>query len=211
MTNTHELVSKVNFDSTFDKHHLRFNEELGFLEISEAEVAAAGIRLVGFSLPLSREGGINNADIVRPLTHLWQLPLENRTIDEQGKGVGPRLYNSLQALGGSRVRPDNVGLYTVNIYPDRILDLRANQGNRLKQIARHAGRVARSKLTSIEEVVNDIHASYGDADAVELTMPPHPELRQLQHGVKNPVKPQFIIIRNPNILMQRVGTAPAPW
>lgn len=207
----YELVRNVDFEPGFNKARLRFNEDLGFLEVNEADIATSGIRVVGFSIPVSRSGGIDMSNVVSPITTLEGLPPANRIIDSQGKGVGPRLYNTWQALGGSRLRPDTIGVYSVGLDPSKLLDLRASQGNRVQQVVRHAGRILRSKLTSVEKVVDGIHRSYGDVDAVELFMPPHPEIRQLQHGVSNPIKPQFIIIRNPYINMHRIGTAPAPW
>lgn len=211
MIDAQELVKRVDFNLGFDRSRLRFNDGLGFLEVDESAAAISGLRLVGFSLPISHFGGIDHSETVHPITDFGELPADSRTIDAQGKGVGPRLYNTWQSLAGSRVKPDNVGVYAVDIDPSKLLDLRSVQGGRALQIARHAGRIVRSKLTSIEKVVNSIHESYGEADAVELRMPPHPVIRQLQHGIKNPVEPQFIIIRNKHILMRRVGTAPTPW
>lgn len=207
----HELIADVEFAPGFDTDSLSYNPELSFLEVAEAETAINGLRLVGFGLPLSRFGGIHMGTGIRPITEFRELPHENRTVTQQGKGVGARMYNVPQALAGSWTVPDKVGVYTFDIDPSRLLDARAAQGSRVTRLVRHAGRITRAKLFGLDKLVESIHASYGDVDAVELEMPPLPELRQLGHGVHNPagIKPQFIIIRNPNIILHRVGSSSA--
>lgn len=212
MINAHELTTEVNFNEGFDPDSLIWNEHLDSLQVTEADVAAGSLRLVGFGMPFSRTG-YNHGAVVTPLTEFADLPADHKGIDEQGKGVGPRMYNVREAFGGARTKPADIGVFTFDIDPQNILDLRASQGSKVHRIARHAGRILRAKLNSTEAVVAGIHASYGDADAVHLEMPPLPELRQVQHGVRNPagVTPQFMIIRKPNILLHRVGSTSAPW
>jgi len=213
MINPRDLVEAVEFKPHFDQSTIGFNESLGFLEVAAENVAVGGLRLLGFSTPLAREGGFNRDNFVTPLTELNELPLEARNIDMQGKGVGPRLYNVREAFGGARQKPPFIGVYTVDIQMDRLLDGRLTQGGKMARISRHAGRILRSKLRSLENVVADIHDSYGDADAVELEMPPLPELRQATHKVKNPegATPSFIIVRNPALVLTKVGETDAPW
>lgn len=205
------ITQGVHFDPEFNTDALRYNHELGFIQVDELSAAVNGLRLVGFGLPLSRAGGINAAKDVQPITRFSELPEANRKVAQQGKGVGARMYNVPQALAGGWSMPAEVGVYTFDIRPDRLLDARNTQGSRLTRIARHAGRIAHAKVSGLEKLVDRIHASYGDVDAVELEMPPLPELRQAGHGVHNPegVKPQFIIIRNPRITLHRIGTSPA--
>jgi len=197
----------------FNPDALNFNTELGFLEVSEADVAVDSLRLLGFGVPVARQGGVDNAAVVRPLTEFRDLPRPEQTIDRQGKGVGPRLYNVREALAGAWTKPAAVGVYTFDIAPARLLDGRQTQGGKMARIARHAGRVVRSQLLGVEAVVAGIHAGYGDVDAVELEMPPLPQARQAAHGVKTPtgVTPQFILVRNPAIALRKVGETSAPW
>jgi hypothetical protein len=205
MIEPRELVEHVEFESGFDARILRYNQQLGFLQVDERELSIDGIRLVGFSTPISREGGIDTNDVVTPLTEFADLPDENRVIDQQGKGVGPRVFNTRATFGGTKTRPDFIGVYSFDLDTAKLLDGRLAQGGKVRRIARHAGRMIQSKVTSLESVVSKIHESYGNADAVELEVPPHPALRQALHGVENPssITPQFILIRNPHILLNR--------
>lgn len=213
MINPRELVEAVNFKSDFEVASLTYNQKLGFLQITDEKVAIDSLRLLGFGTPVSRDGGFDASDTVRPLTEFRELPEANQNIDQQGKGVGPRMYNVHEAFAGAKSKPDTIGVYAFDINPSRLLDGRATQGNKIARIGRHAGRILRSKISGVEEVVAGIHESYGNVDAVELEMPPLPELRQVKHGVKNPenITPQFIIIRNRDILLHKVGETDAPW
>lgn len=221
MINPQELIKNVEFYPTFDPENLRYNEDLGFLEVSADRIAVDGLRLLGFATPLSKMSGEldTRSDIVQPLTDFNNLPAAYRTIDRQGKGVGPRLYNIREAFGGSQEKLDSIGVYTFDVDRSNLLDGRVTQGSKVARIARHAGRIIRSKLSDLETVVEDIHQSYnqalstGELDAVELEMPPLPELRQAARGVETPagVTPSFIIIRNPDILLHKVGETDSPW
>jgi len=208
-----QLTKEVEFDSSFDPSSLQYDEQLGFMHVYDASVAINGLRLLGFGVPIARTGGFDTADVVRPLTRFEELPKLHQTIDEQGKGVGPRMYNIREALAGAKSRPSTVGVYTFDLHPDKLLDLRAMQGAKITRIARHGFRMIHAAITDTETVVDGIHKSYGDADAVLLEMPPLPELRQVRHHVSNPVgiTPEFVVVRNPNISLHKVGETPAPW
>ncbi|HWT55406.1 MAG TPA: hypothetical protein VN031_00035 [Candidatus Microsaccharimonas sp.] len=220
MINPQELVSAVDFRTDFDPNVLQYNEGLGFLQVNPVETALGGLRLLGFATPLGEgPGDMDMSDVVHPLTRFADLLAAQRTIDEQGKGVGPRMHNVREAFGGAKVRPVTIGVYTFDINPSNLLDGRTTQGGKVARIGRHAGRILRSKLSGLESVVADIHDSYdqalntGELDAVELEVPPHPRMRQTKHGVETPagITPAFIIIRNPNILLHKVGETDAPW
>jgi hypothetical protein len=220
MINTQELVRAVDFKPNFDPDMLQYNEDLGFLEVRPDAVAIDGLRLLGFATPLGEgRGGMDESDIVRPLTRFSDLPSAYRTIDLQGKGVGPRMYNVREAFGGAKEKPNSIGVYTFDINPANLLDGRKTQGGKVARIGRHAGRILRSKLSGLEAVVADIHDSYdyalntGKLEAVELEMPPLPELRQAKHGVETPagVTPSFIIVRDSNVSLHKVGETDAPW
>jgi hypothetical protein len=208
-----ELTREVNFEADFDPRSLSFNDELGFMEVPEANIAMGSLRLIGFAVPLSIRGGMSTDKLVTPITDFNTLPKVNQTIDEQGKGVGPRLYNVRQAFGGAKNKPDSIGVYSFDLDIKRLLNAKVTQGSTVQRLARHAGRMLRAQLNSTEDVVQGIHASYGTADAVQLEMPPLPKLRQANHGIANPegIVPQFMIIRNPAITLHRVGSTTAPW
>ena len=218
MTKVAEILAGVTVG--FAPDEVEYNTELGFIQINELETAVNGVRLLGFGLPIAREGGLNHRRVVRPITEFSHLPEENRKVAQQGKGVGARMYNVYQALAGSWAVPGEVGAYTFDIDPSRLLDARTSQGNRATRIARHFGRIlyAHGKWVGLglEKLTDRIHEDYEEmareqglsgVDAVELEMPPLPELRQAGHRVRNPegVRPQFIVIRNPDITLRRVG------
>jgi hypothetical protein len=198
---------------------ISYNPSLGFIQVNEFDTAVNGIRLLGFGLPIARQGGVNRNRVVRPITEFSHLPGENRTVAQQGKGVGARMYNVYQALAGGWKLPVRIGAFTFDIDPNRLLDARTTQGNRLARIGRHASRIAFAKVPGLglERLTDRIHQDYeamareqglSGVDGVELEMPPLPELRQAGHGVHNPegIKPQFIIIRNPDITLHHVGS-----
>lgn len=210
-----ELTKDVSFEENFDSRYLTYNAELGFLQFTtslDLQMTTNGLSLVGFGAPISRQGGIDMCPVVQPLVQFEELPLENRTTSQQGKGVGPRLYNTREAFAGAPLTTDTVGVYSFMIEPSQLLDARSAQGSITRRIARHAGRILRSKTLSLEAVVEDVHASYGDAAAVEFELPPLPRLRQLRYGVKNPknVTPNFMIIRDPSIELHKIGETTNP-
>ncbi len=213
MVQPETIVDSVSFQPDFSSDRLGYNPELGFLEVDEKLIAFGSIRMLGFGVPITRSGGIDTRQTVQPITEFQQLPAEARTISLQGKGVGPRLYNVPPAVQGLPSESDIVGAYTVDLdtSPDRLLDLREWSGGPIRQIARHAGRSVMAKATSLEAVVDKIHGFYGDADAVLLKQPPLPSIRQMLRKARNPedVAAEFIIVRNPHILLTKVGTVQA--
>ncbi len=217
MPKIQEIIRHVDFDADFDAIYLSFNQEYGFVEDRSVEeepvesdsLARNGIvRVLGFATPIARGGGFDTSELVTPLVDFVDLPPKVQTIDEQGKGVGPRLCNVRESFGGARQVPEQIGVYTVDLYRDRILDGRADQGGKLARVAHHASRILRSKLTGVEDAVGRIHRSYGDVDAVLLEVPPHPELRRVRRGINNPegITPQFLLIRNRAVSLRRIGT-----
>lgn len=220
MTEAHDLLRAVDLKPHFESLPIEFNKYLGFMEVSPEDPKENTRRLVGFATPFDPKGGINPNNSVTPITEYADLPEDARSIDKQGKGVGPRLYNVREAFGGSKERPPFIGLYMLDVRVDHIVDMRQSQGSSIGQIMRHAGRIVRSVVVGEDAVVQDIHAEYNARntnedllDAVLYNVPPHPALRQRAHRVETPdgLVPKFLIIRNPAIEMTRLGTATSPW
>ncbi|HET8709590.1 MAG TPA: hypothetical protein VFL85_04925 [Candidatus Saccharimonadales bacterium] len=207
MTTPETLLEQVQFKRDFDVDSVVFNRQLGFLQVDEQAAGINVLRLLGFAAPLARTGGFDWGDTVQPITDFQDLPEANRTIDEQGKGVGPRLHNTREGLAGYAKQPPKIGVYGFDIDPERIHDGRAMQGGKWTRIRRHAGRMLRSRFTGVEATVEDVHSSYGDVDGALLELPPLPLLRQRIRGVKNlaGIKPEFIIIRSNEILLHKIG------
>ena len=206
-----ELLQGVTFNPDFNVSSLTYNAELRFLRVADEAVAINGIRLFGFGTPLAPQG-YDQGDTVTPLTEFRDLPQDHRSIDEQGKGVGPRLYNVVTAFAGAVHKPPFIGAYIFDIDLNSLLDGRAAQGNTMQRYARHAGRMLTSALRGTEKVVTDIHRMYGAADAVLLETPPLPLQRQALRGVETPagVISQFLLVRNKSITLHKVGEAEVP-
>jgi hypothetical protein len=209
MVDPRELTADVHFEPDFDPDSLQWNEQLGFLQISESVLAARSLRLAGFGAPISRDGGFDTAKLVHPLVDFAELPEEACTIDAQGKGVGPRMYNTPQAAHGLANLPEVFGAYVFEVDRGDLLDKRATEGGRLTRIARHASRMIRS-VGNVEGVVAGVHRQYGEAGAVLFTQPPRADLRQrTERHAENPadVPAEFIIVRSAAITLRRIGTA----
>ena len=179
------------------------------MQVGPEDLAIRSVRLLGFATPLLDQGSTETT--VWPLTEYDRLPPEEQKADKVMKGVGPRLHNTLEAYGGNSQLPQRIGLFAVDINPDRLLDLRSSEGIQPVRLARHAWRLARVAMNGTERIVQEIHDSYGPADAVRMTLPPRSGLRQYRRGIINPpdVPPQFLLIRTPNIRMRKVGDSPA--
>lgn len=221
MVEPQEVLKEVIFYQGFPLGSVEFNNEHGFFVVEEAGVAADAIRFLAFGSPLAHRGGIDMAAEVSPVVNLADLHEEHRTIGLQGKGVGPRMYNTPQAaLGYTPVEaPEGTyifGAYTFDLDPERILDMRPSEGNALSRIVRHARRIVRQKRRGLAAVVDEIHASYeerGEHDAVSMTQPPNAKRRQVMERHYPDLEgypAQFMIIRNAAITLRNVGLVNMP-
>ena len=184
------------------------HSSLGFLTLQQDVDAIPGhVNIVGFGTPLTWCHDTASQE-VQPTTQLEGVPENLRTIDLQGKGVGPRLYNSPEAYMGLKHPAETIGVFSSTLERKRILDLRQKSGGALTRIATHASRMVRSARTSLEEVVDEIHSYYGDAQAVLMTQPPQPALRQMIRGHRPPsfLGSEFMIIRDPAVRLKQIGT-----
>ncbi|HVW22998.1 MAG TPA: hypothetical protein VHB51_00720 [Candidatus Saccharimonadales bacterium] len=107
-----------------------FNDELGFVQVPAhtifdrftfGNLAENGrIFLLGFSVPTWQTGGSDLPEAWKPLVHLDQIPEKLRTIGRQGKGVGPRMYNTTEATVGANENWQQVGAYVFRVAHNRI-------------------------------------------------------------------------------------------
>jgi hypothetical protein len=208
-----EMLAGVQFaeDHEAMPNFIEYHPQTGFLTVGAARPALEGMRTyLGFGAPFARGGGYDTADVASPITDYGELPAEFRNIDSQGKGVGPRMYNTWQGVIDRKVPGREVGAYLFIVDSSLLLDGRQTQGSTFERIKRHAGRMLRSSQTSPEDVVAAIHESYGAVDAVELEVPPMPILRLRSRGITQPdgITPSFMIVRNPAIKLHKIGTVP---
>lgn len=183
--------------------------ELGFAAITSAGNRQGEVTVLGFS------GIPNDAAAVPAVTYSTteyaDLPPEAQRVHLVGKGVGMRLYNTPQALEGLANPPERIGAYTVtlNTHPGRLLDTRqasdGTLGGKSHRVARHLGRMVYSHAEDLAVLTHAIHKAYGSADAVLISQPPLPRLRELVRGARPPVPSAFLIIRNPHVPLFGAG------
>ena len=208
MTTPEQLSLSVDYYNNFNLTNYELNEELGFF--TDSTVANGGlVRVLGFGVPLSREGGFDPHDTPETLVHIVDLAPQDQTIDINGKGVGPRLYNTPAAAHGLKKLPKEFGAYTCDIKVNDLLDGRAEQGGRLAQIWRQAVLIGASKIYGTADAVERVHQKYKMHGAVLLGQPPHAALRQAERHAESPadMPAEFIILRDAAYKLQRVGTA----
>jgi len=190
----------------YDPNQIHFAPELGFMAMTEGQ----GVYALGFHTVSADACGPLPTEIT-PVTDLRDVPSNVRHVNAQGKGVGPRLHNTLPMISGIASHGPT-GLYGVQISPDvKLRDTRSSLDGSVVgkglRIARHAGRIARAHIQSVERVVDSVHRSYGDAGIVILSQSPHDEKRQKGRGVENVpgVNPSFMIVRDSSLELTRVG------
>jgi hypothetical protein len=190
----------------YDPADLRFAPSIGFVALQQEGCTYA----LGFcAMPDGYTG--EPPLVMRSVTDLSEVPGPQRNIDRQGKGVGARLHNTLPAISGM-AEPTPTALYAVQIDPEvEIKDIRGKHDHDVLgmagRIARHAGRIVRSKVQSLDTVVDCIHESYGRADLVLLNQPPNARRRQIMRGVQSMpgVDQTLFIVRDESLLLRRAG------
>ena len=158
------------------------------------------------------------------------LPEELQTISEQGKGPGPRLYNTEAGAHSSRRRMP-IAPYAVTLDRGRILEKRrptdATRIGQLGRIVTHGKLIVEGRRTSPEHVVRGIESRYdtvfdgAGAQAVLWNEPPNSVRRRAQDlrhrpwlpkievptaegsGTQN-LRSEFLIVRQA-IMLRRVG------
>jgi len=205
MANPEQVIRGVQFNTSFDISNIDIDNQLGFLTVA-SPTDSSRRNLLGFGSAFDRNGGFVEGDITDPILDLDDLPLQYRNIDLQGKGVGPRMYNSPQAALGFTQLPRTIGAYVFTIDPDKIKDLRTVEGPKAQRIGRHALRIVRTKLQGLDGVVDAIHAGYGNSEAVLMTQPPRAVLRQKEFDEPKPGIPEELIIIRSALTLKRVGS-----
>lgn len=222
MATAHELLQTVEFHSSglsYVAEAARFDDETGFVTLDAGEIDKSEM-LLGFRA--DRETALEEKPLftnrIHSITQLILMPEDEQNIDIVGKGVGMRLHSDgPQALASAKESgAERCGLYAMPLNREKIVNLRedadATITGKAKRIARHAGRIARSKLTSLEDVTDEIHASFGDpatVDVVIYNQAPRAALRQQQRGIpsqRNLEQPAFLVVRNSFLPVFELGT-----
>ncbi|MBC7581360.1 hypothetical protein H7097_00640 [Aeromicrobium sp.] len=92
------------------------------MELSQPSTADA-VHVVGFAMPFALNGEFDShSHTVTPITNLVEVPKQFQTIDIQGKGVGPRLFNTLPAACSMKWHPAIIGVYAVQLQAESLPD-----------------------------------------------------------------------------------------
>lgn len=188
---------------------LDFDEELGFVS-SQIFTGLGETDLIGFTgnrQAHKREprGSISS------ITELDGLQEHERTIAMQSRGVGTRMYNTPQALLGTG-EGASIDAYLFRVEPSKIVDLRhGSRWGRATQLAQQVGRKVRSEIQGVEKTVEGIHKSFGPANNVDAVLYDQSRtMREQQAEARieqfEGIEPVFMIIRNPYILIHKIGT-----
>lgn len=173
------------------------------------------ITLVGFAVfwkPYSLLG--QDGDRLTPVVDFELVPEQHRNVNEMGKGVGPRFYNTPEGVATMRsYKPTYpLGAFLLRLPPEHLLDWRTHQpSSRVGKVLEQTGKHIVAKLfSSPRSVVAKVHREYGDAAAVVLDTPPQPLTRLAVHGLELPpgLTSSFIIVRDPRrVDISQVGLA----
>ena len=189
------------------------DHDLGFIVASDlGKVHGDRIMLVGFAVSGWQFGQDWVGDKISPIVDFRHLPAIVHVAARQAKGVGPRLYNTAQALGGTAENPDHIGIYAFQIRPDKICDERKRydrtipgmvlRGVQYRCLAGRAGK----HHEQLDAVVASVHKRQGKVDAVLLNQTPDAWLKQRRrHLPRSPIPEEFMIIRNPRVVARKIG------
>ena len=210
-----KLASELAHDPELGPISLPYSQSLGYV-YTHAEgnhEGDSGMTLVGFTGQRQKSISVGDGDI-RSVTRLEQLQDEERSIKMQARGVGTRMYNTVEALLGTG-EGDNIAAYTFQIDPSKIVDRRSSTDRkpigRLLQAARQVGKIAQTQVMGLEVTVDGIHRSFGDPEDVDAVLYNQSATMELQQerrgGVEQPagIPPEFMVIRNPHIIMRKIG------
>jgi hypothetical protein len=190
----------------------RFEPELGYFVEEQSNNC---LSIVGVSVPFPERPEHFPATI-RPRIGYNTLPHDNgsneRIFGKINRGIGPRVRNTVEALGDTRENYTQAGIYTFSIASPELLDMRTMTDGRILTLAEQAGKLAVFKLLGGKKMTDLVHGIYGNAKAVLFDQTPDGRRQQRLRNVESPdgVDPQMIIIRSADTAMHRVGRYQAP-
>jgi hypothetical protein len=229
MSSRADLERRILDGVQFDEHHqsvpdcTMVDERLGFLAIAQCKPNVEGDRhltVVGFGVSGWQKGTDAVEDVIEPITEYDDLAALGdpslTSIDRIGKGIGPRLYNTPQALAGTAENPRRIGAYklwfdTANIWDYRLtLDPETQAGQGIR-IAKHAYFRAYARLRGERKAAQHIHAGQLSRQAFIHHQTPAGLRLERQRGAPPSLIPEaFLVIRNPNLRAYKIGEYARP-
>jgi hypothetical protein len=207
----HEIIiNQTQFNDEFYPHLLEWDDDLGFMRQTGSQ-SDKSIVVVGFcdGQPSPPEKCLL-PKVITPRTTYESLTIDERSIDKQGKGIGPRLYNTPWGITGLAEHAGMVGMYSVELDSEHIRDMRKSSDFRITgkvgRIARHAGLVVQSKVMSLRSTLEDVNGNLGeDTHAVLYNQPPRAAMREKQPQEGKGVVSEFMVIRSAMLRLQKHG------
>ncbi len=202
MFTAESILHGAEFTGGFDPRGFAPIPEIGFLARQEQEGVLA---ILGFGANLVMCHR-STADTVVPVVDFAELPRHLQTIEAQGKGVGPRLYNSKEGPASLRRLPEEVGIYTLTIARDTLFDAIPSQGTPRQRLAEQFRKLVSARVRGAGRVVDNVHEQYGDASVVLLETPPQALGRLKLRGLyPDGFNSRFLIVRKPHIMLHKIG------
>lgn len=188
------------------------NRALGFLVLGGITAHNIGpfVAVLGFGVPGWQRGTDALPVHANSITHLQGIPPDYRTIARQGKGVGIRMYNTPQALGGTAENPERIGAYVFTIDPQQVYDARRSSDRTLAGKARrdwlYHQLAQTAEVNGINAAVDLVHGMIGDVDVALYNQTPDREHRQKRcRQPQSVIHEAFMVIRNPAITLIKAG------
>ena len=204
------LLVGVSLEGDLSAEHIGFAPELGFLAMQGTSGGQTYTYALGFYAS-SKDHTSRLPVEITPVTEFAEVSDELRHVGAQGKGVGPRLHNTLPMIDGI-AEHGPVGLYSVQVGPEVVIhDARRSIDKTVvgkgMRVAEHAGKIIQARLVGPDKVVSRVHDKYGSADIAIIHNPPRSELRQRRRGVEPipGVDPSIMIIRDKRLPLMRAG------
>lgn len=139
------------------------------------------------------------------------------------RGVGPRLYNTLQAVRGTQEDYPLIGAYALSVRQgeEYVFDGRRSDDftrrGQLRQKARYAAFVGQAWRHGLEAAVETVHARQASGrprGALDIAVYHQPArgqaLKAKREAAASAVPEQMLIVRNPNLVAYLVGVYQRP-
>lgn len=204
------IVNQVQFTDEFYPKLLEWDEDLGFIR-QRGSQSEDSIVVVGFcnGQPSPPEKRLL-PEVIVPRTTYESLTEEERNINVQGKGIGPRLYNTPWGATGLPEHTGLVGVYSIELEKERMRDMRKSSDFRitgkLGRIMQHAGLIMQSKVMSLRSTLEDVNGNLGeDTQAVIYNQPPRAALREMRPQSSQGIVSEFMVIRDATLRLHKHG------
>lgn len=181
---------------------------MGFLHIPDAATDES-YTILGYH-PNVEDGDPQSRFPVR--TRFEELSIQERKIDLQGKGIGPRLYNTPRGVTGLQDYTAQAGLYIFEVGKKTLHNMCTPEDNtftgKAQRVGTHLSRMITTRVLGLEHTIDRVHATFAKGtQAVLYNQPPRAEMRQKESvdPVLNAIQQRFMVVRSSGIFLKRAG------